>query len=382
LGIPEDELTPRVAQQLLEKVAEDDYRASAKSLQVMSNTISAATTGRVLLKMGTLLQTELFGPEAALRAAEQASRNIVSLLLLSSDGSRYRTNEADRRKSAAARKQEAVTGQDELDVEALTATERDRGWRENKIGIVARALPGGYDAKGHYMPPEELVKTYVATVLDIHVFGRLFRTEAERRGLEEAAVVVWVGDHGHGNPTMLEREFASLKKPLNIITDFYHSSERLAECAKIIEGDGAASKRKRQKRYYQLRSWLWDGKIKKVIEKLRSAAEALAPRPSALSALDNQPSAHTLWLHVFYFEKHQATMDYPTYRANGWPMGSGTIESSCGQFGERVKHNRMRWTRAGADALHAVKAAILSQDERWSRRWPPPVPVLELPAAA
>jgi hypothetical protein len=373
-------MTPRVKQQLLEKVAEDDYRASAKSVQVMGNTISAATTGRVLLEAGRELHTELFGPEAALKAAKEAPRNPVALLLLSSDGSRYRTNEADKKKAVVGGTPEAAPVQDELDVEALTVAERDRGWRENKIGILARALPGRYDGQGHYLPPEELVKTYVATTANIEQFGQCFRTEAERRGLENATVVVWTGDHGHGNPTMLQREFGKLKKPLNIITDFYHCSERLAECAKIIEGEGSACKRKRQKRYHQFRSWLWDGKVKTVIEKLVAEAEALAPRPPTLKALENQPAARTLWLHVFYFEKHQETMDYPTYRDKGWPMGSGTIESSCGQFGERVKHNRMRWTRDGCDALHAVKAAILSEDGRWSRRWPPPVPVLPVSA--
>ncbi len=79
-----------------------------------------------------------------------------------------------------------------------------------------------------------------------------------------------------------------------------------------------------------------------------------------------------------YFEKHADTMDYPEYRAKGWPTGSGSVESACGQFGGRVKHARMRRTRKAAGALHVVKAAILSGDDRWERRWPPPIPVLEL----
>ena len=264
----------------------------------------------------------------------------------------------------------------------MTDAERDRGWRENKIGIVARALPGHYDQKGQYCAPQELVKTYVATVGDIERFGRLYRTESERRGLLDAKEIVWVGDHGHGNPGMLTREFAQPKKPLHIITDFFHAGERLAECAKIIRGEGSHCKRERQRLFQQLRSWLWNGAVGKVIRKLCALAEERAPRPAKLAGLEIQPQLKTLWMHIFYFEKHQDTMDYPTYRDKGWPMGSGTIESACGQFGERVKHNRMRWTRAKADALHGVKAAMLSQDGRWNARWPPPIPCLEVPVEA
>jgi hypothetical protein len=371
-----------VTRHLLEQLADTDYRASAKSLTVFGNTIAPATAGRALRETGAQLQTELFGPDAALQAAQAAPPNPVALLILSSDGSRYRTNEADRRKSATKSKPAGAASVDELDLEALSDAERDRGWRENKIGIVARALPGHYEPDGRYSPPQELVKTYVATVADMQVFGRLFHTEAERRGLHHALETVWVGDHGHGNPSMLAREFSALRIALRIITDFYHCAERLSACAKIIHGEGPRHKRQRQKLFYQLRGWLWAGHVGKVIARLRVAANALAPQPAALSQLDNQPAAKTLWLHVLYFEKHKDSMDYPTYRARGWPMGSGTIESSCGQFGDRVKHNRMRWTREGADALHAVKAAILSQDERWQRRWPPPIPILELPHAS
>ena len=363
-------------------MAKEDYRSSAKSLEVLGNTISAATTGTVLEQAGEKLQTEQFGPEAALKAPQQAPANPVPLLLMSSDGSRIRTNEADRRRTPSKRPKAAPTEPcgEEWDLEALSDVERDRGWRENKIGIVARALPGGYDEKGRYFPPKELVKTYVATVGNIERFGRLLRTESERRGLLDATQVVWVGDHGHGNPGMLEREFGQLKSQtaFQIITDFFHTSERLAECAKIIEGEGPHHKRARQKLFQQLRSWLWNGAVAKVIRKLCALAEARTPRPAKLAELEAQPALRTLWLHIFYFEKHQDTMDYPAYRAKGWPMGSGTIESACGQFGDRVKHSRMRWTRAKAEAIHCVKAAIFSQDNRWADRWPPPIPCLEV----
>ena len=49
------------------------------------------------------------------------------------------------------------------------------------------------------------------------------------------------------------------------------------------------------------------------------------------------------------------------------PNGAGKsvlMKAACGQVGERVKHARMRWTRGRAEAVHQVKAAILSQDGR------------------
>ncbi|MHC4253935.1 MAG: hypothetical protein ACYS9X_32880 [Planctomycetota bacterium] len=62
-----------------------------------------------------------------------------------------------------------------------------------------------------------------------------------------------------------------------------------------------------------------------------------------------------------YFEEHHETMGYAAYRAKGWPTGSGSVESACGQF--------------------AVKAAILSGDGRWGRRRPAPIPAPD-PAAS
>ncbi len=317
-------------------------------------------------------------------AHKKAPRNAAELLVIEPDGARYRTNEADKRKkrkkddtsteTPADCASEAESGTETADDE-ITPQQRDRGWRENKVAVVSRVVPGKTEPDGSYTKPKELVKTYVATTRDSHAFGRDLRTEAERRGIKRAKQVLFLGDHGHGMPQMIEREFADVEK--QAITDFFHSAERLGDVAAVVKGAGEAKQKKRFKFFLELRSCLWNGEAKGIAKRLVGFASRRAPRPERLSKLDSDPEAKKLWENAMYFEKHHETMDYPTYRAKGWPIGSGSVESACGQFGDRVKHARMRWTRKGADALHVVKAAILSGDGRWERRWPAPIPILE-----
>ena len=55
---------------------------------------------------------------------------------------------------------------------------------------------------------------------------------------------------------------------------------------------------------------------------------------------------------VGYFENHVHRMDYPTYRAKGWAIGSGPIESACKTvIGKRMKNGGMRWGEDGADEM-------------------------------
>jgi len=383
--MPEDKLTPRVERHLLEQLANDNYRRSAKGIEVFGCTISHVQAGRVLEDAGDKVHSELYGPDAMLAAEKKAPKNPAELLVVEADGARYRTNEADKRKKR--RKDDTAKAElTDCPCEAESAVgspddeispkERDQGWRENKMAVVIRMVPGKTKPDGSYTKPKELVKSYVGTTRDSRAFGRDLRTEAERRGIKRAEQVVFLGDHGHGMPEMIKREFADVEK--QVITDFYHGAERLGDVAAVVKGAGDAMKKQRFEFFLDLRTNLWNGEAKGVAKRLGRLASHRAPRPTTLTELDANPDAKKLWEHAMYFEKHVQTMNYPEYRARGWPIGSGAVESACGQFGDRVKHARMRWTRKGADALHVVKAAILSGDDRWQKRWPPPIPVLDV----
>lgn len=373
---------------LLERLAGDDYRDSAKSVEVSGNSISHEHAGRILEKEGEKVRHGLFGPDAMVSARASAPANPPELLIVGADGSRYRTNEADKRKKRAEKQRVRDTGKAEAadppsgaeDAResafgGIAARDRDSGWRENKVGIAIRAERGSVDGKGEWTPPREVVKTYVATTADIHSFGRDLRTEAERRGIEGAKEVVFVSDNGHGIPQMREREFPKAHH----VTDFKHASDRLKDTARIVHGEGEAAARARAVTRHGLKGLLWDGKVDEVIAEVAREAGKLAPRPAKLAELSS-PEAKALWGHVLYFEKWKGTMDYPEYRKRGWPIASSSVESACGQVGDRVKHARMRWTRRRAGAVHQVKAAMMSQDGRWEKRWPRPIPVLDLPS--
>jgi hypothetical protein len=177
---------------------------------------------------------------------------------------------------------------------------------------------------------------------------------------------------------MVKREFGDAD--VNCVTDFFHSSGRLAEVARLVKGDGRGAARARGRLYEKLRSTLSDGDLKKLLKTLKRYASKLAPRPETLSQLDDIPEARTLWEHTLYFEQNAATMRYPEYRVKGWPIGSGTVESACGRFGLRVKRTCMRWIRRVADSVHVIMAAVFSEDERWPARWPGKTPVLRAAA--
>jgi hypothetical protein len=69
---------------------------------------------------------------------------------------------------------------------------------------------------------------------------------------------------------------------------------------------------------------------------------------------------------IVYLFHNRHRMHYKEYRQAGYPIGSGSVESACKLVVQtRLKQAGMRWTRASAQAVLALRSMLLSDD--WTR---------------
>ena len=101
----------------------------------------------------------------------------------------------------------------------------------------------------------------------------------------------------------------------------------------------------------------------------------IEPRSKAIIAyLEQYPmpaSARTkLEETLTYFKNNAHRMDYPTYLANGWHIGSGAVESACKTvLGQRLKLAGMRWGEDGTEAMCHLRALLKSEPGQWQAFW-------------
>jgi hypothetical protein len=127
------------------------------------------------------------------------------------------------------------------------------------------------------------------------------------------------------------------------IVDWYHAEDRLKRVAQAA----FASERDRAAWLEPVTTHLWDGQVEAVIR----ACEAVA--------LGCEEAQHA----VTYFTNNAHRMRYDQFRAAGYLIGSGTVESGCKQIvTQRLKRPGAQWTVAGAVHTAKARAAWLSGD--------------------
>jgi hypothetical protein len=342
-----------------------EFRDGVDPLKTLGIRTSFKTIQRVSERVGAEVARERHGPFPRAGVAREAPGNPAELLVIEGDGLRVR--------ELVGKSDTGTTGAADPPSEAedgLLEADRAKGWREAKVGVVARVMPGRTDRAGEYHEPETLVQTYVATMEDIALFGEKLRAEAERRGLAQAKVVLAISDAGHGLPNMWAGVFGDAI--VVWIVDFHHVSSRLAECANAVaEGAGAT------RLFHRWKGMLYEGKLAKLLKELVRWAGEFAARPKAASDLPEESPGRVLWEHALYIERYREHMRYDECRANGWPIASGHVEAFAKHVGGRMKAASKRWKPVeGSEAMVNLLADQASGDGRWQKRWPPdPVPL-------
>lgn len=129
------------------------------------------------------------------------------------------------------------------------------------------------------------------------------------------------------------------------IVDWFHAVQHLAEAANALYPHEQDDKQRAQ--------WLKTRKDQLYMGRVHKVIAALHRR--------GRPDLAT------YFERHQRRMQYLEFREEGFPIGSGTVESGVKQFKQRLAGSGMRWNPRNADRMLVIRAAALSStfDNLW-----------------
>jgi hypothetical protein len=203
------------------------------------------------------------------------------------------------------------------------------------------------------------VRTVVATMENSETFGWQVAAEVHRRGLDRAKRKACVCDGQAYNWSIYEMHL--LPAGFIAILDFVHLLAYLYDAAHALHGPDAA---RGWKTYEQWLRWAWSGKVGTLLSNLRAAAAKLARKGSAAAAR-KQTVEETLT----YVTNNRQRMNYPEYRRLGLPVSSAPVESTIKQINRRVKGSEKFWLAGGAEAILQLRAAQLSEDDRWTRNW-------------
>ena len=216
---------------------------------------------------------------------------------------------------------------------------RGEGWRELKVGAVFDVEP-----RLERNPQTEQLDE-MAHGVDIHYTAIL-------GSKDDFTPALWALAVEHDLPTATERAVVAdgaawiwnvaedVCPDGRQIVDWFHAVQHLAEAASALYPDENDSKNRTQwlKTY---KDHLYMGRIHKIIAALHWRGR------TDLAG---------------YFERHQRRMQYLEFREEGFPIGSGTVESGVKQFKQRLTGTGMRWRADNANRMLLIRAAVLGDD--------------------
>jgi hypothetical protein len=181
---------------------------------------------------------------------------------------------------------------------------------------------------------------YFCDITEADNFGKLLWATGYHLKADLSPELIFLGDGAAWIWNLVTQFFPNARQ----IVDWYHAEEHLEIVASAAFPPGPD-------RAYWLEAAtqvLWDGQVEQVI----SACDALAASCDLA-----RKAAH-------YFYTHAERMRYDRFRAAGFMIGSGTVESGCKQIvTQRLKLPGAQWMIPGA--VHTAKARAVWLSGLW-----------------
>lgn len=220
-------------------------------------------------------------------------------------------------------------------------------WGEVRTLVIGEVQPAVKEKEEWVVHTREL--SYFSRKVSAQEFGRLSLVEMHRRGVENAKQVAAIMDGAEWEQGFIDYHCPNATR----ILDFPHAGEHISPIGEYLHGQNTP----------EGKQWLGE----KLHQLKQDGPTGLLTEIRQLQ--EQYPDVEAISANLAYLEKREAQMQYPVFQAQGWPIGSGIVESGNKLVVEaRLKGSGMHWDDPNVEAMLALRNILCS--DRWKEEWP------------
>jgi hypothetical protein len=191
--------------------------------------------------------------------------------------------------------------------------------------------------------------SYFSRKVNAEEFQRLALVEIHRRGVEHAPEVAAIVDGADWEQGFIDYHCPGATR----ILDFPHAGEHVNGIGEYLYGEHTP----------ESQAWLGE-----CLHRLKQEGPDKLLREFQILQ-QHYPEAQAISGNLAYLKKRKDQMHYPLFQAQGWPIGSGIVESGNKLVVEaRLKGAGMHWADCHVNPMLALRNIICS--DRWKSEWP------------
>lgn len=298
------------------------FEVAANALRGFGITMNDHLLQNIILRFGKLAKSVRIECNS-----EEVWQTSGIRMLICVDGGRIRERLKKRGKLKKGQKRKGYSTE-WFEPRLLTISQFDE--EGNKIKTIRPILDGSCGSLDDFF---ELLKQYLRSI-----------------NLNEASEIVFCADGGNGIWPRTE----ALINDLNLsnakqILDYTHAKQNINVVKKLISEALKLTDKERKKLSKQIRELLWNGDIDGISD---LAKKKLSGKRKVLKAVLKKLED--------YFGNH-TRFQYKTFRDNGLPTGSGTVESAIRRvINLRIKGSGLFWKREHAENIIFLRSIVLT----------------------